>query len=178
MPTQVVSYQWLLSQLPEPRPQPVAQEAESRCPASTGTAHTHGRMLLLYFAAVLAKIELYQSSKNPSELGGAKGTRTPDPLLAKQVLFQLSYSPARRRYKATRSACPVRWAAPAVQPRSAAARAAASQAQNLGPDQSGPRTRALTRTRAPIQVLNRPTPARDRQPSRQPSSRPPAPHSR
>jgi hypothetical protein len=25
--------------------------------------------------------------------GGAKGTRTPDPLLAKQVLFQLSYSP-------------------------------------------------------------------------------------
>jgi hypothetical protein len=24
---------------------------------------------------------------------GAKGTRTPDPLLAKQVLFQLSYSP-------------------------------------------------------------------------------------
>src|ERR1700720_3919678 len=90
---------------------------------------------------------------------GAKGTRTPDPLLAKQVLFQLSYSPARRRYKATRSACPVRWAAPAAQPR-AAARAAASQAQNLGRTQSGPRTRALTRTRAPIQVLNRPTPAR------------------
>jgi hypothetical protein len=27
------------------------------------------------------------------EWGGAKGTRTPDPLLAKQVLFQLSYSP-------------------------------------------------------------------------------------
>src|SRR5262249_47078559 len=26
--------------------------------------------------------------------GGAKGTRTPDPLLAKQVLFQLSYSPS------------------------------------------------------------------------------------
>jgi hypothetical protein len=24
---------------------------------------------------------------------GARGTRTPDPLLAKQVLFQLSYSP-------------------------------------------------------------------------------------
>ena len=30
---------------------------------------------------------------------GAKGTRTPDPLLAKQVLFQLSYSPAPRRFK-------------------------------------------------------------------------------
>ena len=27
--------------------------------------------------------------------GGAKGTRTPDPLLAKQVLFQLSYSPGK-----------------------------------------------------------------------------------
>jgi hypothetical protein len=26
--------------------------------------------------------------------GGAKGTRTPGPLLAKQVLFQLSYSPS------------------------------------------------------------------------------------
>jgi hypothetical protein len=25
---------------------------------------------------------------------GAKGTRTPDPLLAKQVLYQLSYSPS------------------------------------------------------------------------------------
>jgi hypothetical protein len=25
--------------------------------------------------------------------GGAEGVRTPDPLLAKQVLFQLSYSP-------------------------------------------------------------------------------------
>ena len=40
----------------------------------------------------------YQESES-----GAKGTRTPDPLLAKQVLFQLSYSPARRRYKGTRS---------------------------------------------------------------------------
>ena len=28
--------------------------------------------------------------------GGARGTRTPDPVLAKHVLFQLSYSPARR----------------------------------------------------------------------------------
>jgi hypothetical protein len=33
--------------------------------------------------------------------GGAKGTRTPDPLLAKQVLFQLSYSPELRRSKGT-----------------------------------------------------------------------------
>jgi hypothetical protein len=32
--------------------------------------------------------------------GGAKGTRTPDPLLAKQVLFQLSYSP--RKLQVTR----------------------------------------------------------------------------
>ena len=47
---------------------------------------------------------------------GAKGTRTPDPLVANQVLFQLSYSPARRRYKGTRSAHPVRGAAPAAPP--------------------------------------------------------------
>src|SRR5262249_6925546 len=33
--------------------------------------------------------------------GGARGTRTPDPLLAKQVLFQLSYSPELRRSKGT-----------------------------------------------------------------------------
>jgi hypothetical protein len=31
-----------------------------------------------------------------NSLSGAKETRTPDPLLAKQVLFQLSYSPALR----------------------------------------------------------------------------------
>src|SRR5262245_62817407 len=33
--------------------------------------------------------------------GGARGTRTPDRLLAKQVLFQLSYSPELRRSKGT-----------------------------------------------------------------------------
>src|SRR5215472_2212142 len=41
------------------------------------------------------------------DLGGAKGTRTPDPLLAKQVLFQLSYSPervARARLHSSRAA--------------------------------------------------------------------------
>ena len=41
-----------------------------------------------------------ETSKNVSTfgcgkvmIGGAEGTRTPDPLLAKQVLSQLSYSP-------------------------------------------------------------------------------------
>jgi hypothetical protein len=33
--------------------------------------------------------------------GGAKGARTPDPLLAKQVLFQLSYSPEMSPAKGT-----------------------------------------------------------------------------
>jgi len=33
---------------------------------------------------------------------GAKGARTPDPLLAKQVLFQLSYSPEMSPAKGTR----------------------------------------------------------------------------
>ncbi len=46
----------------------------------------------------------YQESES-----GAKGTRTPDPLLAKQVLFQLSYSPAQRRYKRTRSGRQHQW---------------------------------------------------------------------
>jgi hypothetical protein len=72
---------------------------------------------------------------------GAKGTRTPDPLLAKQVLFQLSYSPvprrfsspASRRYKGTRSPptqrapqqrALIRGAAPAKQPQAAQIQAA------------------------------------------------------
>ena len=33
-------------------------------------------------------------------LGGDEGTRTPDPLLAKQVLYQLSYIPANERLRA------------------------------------------------------------------------------
>ena len=38
--------------------------------------------------------ETRESASDLRFLGsGAKGTRTPDPLLAKQVLFQLSYSP-------------------------------------------------------------------------------------
>jgi hypothetical protein len=36
--------------------------------------------------------------------GGAKRARTADPLLAKQVLFQLSYSPVMRPPKPTRAA--------------------------------------------------------------------------
>src|SRR6516225_3601584 len=40
-------------------------------------------------------------SRYGADLGGARGTRTPDPLLAKQVLFQLSYSPEFRRSKGT-----------------------------------------------------------------------------
>ncbi|MCW2908782.1 MAG: LacI family transcriptional regulator, partial [Actinomycetia bacterium] len=66
---------------------------------------------------------------------GAKGTRTPDPLLAKQVLFQLSYSPAQRRYQATRSGCPVRGAAPAAPPQPGETQAAPrAQSQAALPD--------------------------------------------
>lgn len=32
--------------------------------------------------------------ERPGHRGGAEGTRTPDPLAASQVLYQLSYSPA------------------------------------------------------------------------------------
>ena len=62
---------------------------------------------------------------------GAKGTRTPDPLVANQVLFQLSYSPARRRYKVTRSGRPVRGAAPAAPPQVACPPAPVSPAHEL-----------------------------------------------
>jgi hypothetical protein len=31
-----------------------------------------------------------------ADFNGGKGTRTPDPLLAKQVLSQLSYTPGKR----------------------------------------------------------------------------------
>ena len=34
-----------------------------------------------------------RSSPQRAKCGGAEGTRTPNPLLAKQVLYQLSYSP-------------------------------------------------------------------------------------
>jgi hypothetical protein len=35
----------------------------------------------------------YVSGLGPGEYGGREGIRTPDPLLAKQVLSQLSYTP-------------------------------------------------------------------------------------
>src|ERR1017187_281211 len=48
---------------------------------------------------------------------GAKGTRTPDPLLAKQVLFQLSYSPRRaHRLPAVRWECDQAVSLPALPP--------------------------------------------------------------
>src|ERR1039457_940957 len=53
-------------------------------------------------------------------LGGAKGTRTPDPLLAKQVLFQLSYSPSVNLVPPTRRTragpAPSRWTCHAAAP--------------------------------------------------------------
>src|SRR5947207_9556116 len=65
--------------------------------ASSGRWGHLMRSRLLYFAAVqpapAVRISLLTC--------GARGTRTPDPLLAKQVLFQLSYSPELRRSKGT-----------------------------------------------------------------------------
>ncbi len=51
------------------------------------------KTLLLYFAAVRPSGRLLSSSKNISDLGGAKEIRTPDLLHAMQALYQLSYSP-------------------------------------------------------------------------------------
>jgi hypothetical protein len=47
-----------------------------------------GSDLVAVYAVEASDLARYQD-----RLSGAKGTRTPDPLLAKQVLFQLSYSP-------------------------------------------------------------------------------------
>ena len=44
-------------------------------------------------------------------IGGAEGTRTPDPLHAKQVLSQLSYSPTIDDVNATEAA----WCSPLLQ---------------------------------------------------------------
>jgi hypothetical protein len=55
-------------------------------PKFPGGALSPTRMERVLRASDLAR---YQDSN-----GGAKGTRTPDPLLAKQVLYQLSYSPS------------------------------------------------------------------------------------
>ena len=38
---------------------------------------------------------------NPKKFGGGKGTRTPDPLLAKQMLSQLSYAPKLEKQNCT-----------------------------------------------------------------------------
>ena len=99
---------------------------------------------------------------------GAKGTRTPDPLLAKQVLFQLSYSPAPRRFKGTRSApaqraaelrLSVRGVAPAKQ-----SRAGQIQAAPPAQTQAGPPTQTQAANRAQQAQQTRASPAPDRPP--------------
>src|SRR6202044_3038652 len=102
---------------------------------------------------------------------GAKGTRTPDPLLAKQVLFQLSYSPAPRRFKGTRSAparraaelrLSVRGGAPAKRGWAAPTRGAPpAQTQAAPPTQ----TQAANRTQQPRQTRAPPAPDRPPQPA-------------
>jgi hypothetical protein len=118
----------LPAQHPDPssvrrRPQPPARAK----PCSNACAASHAVL-----GAVLCCCTTAPVFRNMFLTSGAKGTRTPDPLLAKQVLFQLSYSPAPRRFKGTRSAPaqrapqqgPVRGAAPAEQPRAAKSQAA------------------------------------------------------
>ena len=56
--------------------------------------HRPCRALLLHFAAAHAiKEDLLVGLKVPLTRGGAKGTRTPNPLLAKQVRYQLRHGP-------------------------------------------------------------------------------------
>jgi hypothetical protein len=52
---------------------------------------------LSYAPASHASERLFTQRQRPPWPGGDEGTRTPDPLLAKQVLYQLSYIPKRQR---------------------------------------------------------------------------------
>jgi hypothetical protein len=54
---------------------------------------THGWRLRTRWVSTLGVIRHLLILSRDVLPGGAKGARTPDPLLAKQVLFQLSYSP-------------------------------------------------------------------------------------
>jgi hypothetical protein len=48
---------------------------------------------LLHMAAVLGLMSIFRDSKPAADLGGAEGTRTPDPLVANEVRYQLRHSP-------------------------------------------------------------------------------------
>ena len=52
-----------------------------------------GRELSVELSAITAFPDLKRSAEIPQKHGGAERDRTADPLLAKQVLSQLSYSP-------------------------------------------------------------------------------------
>ena len=97
------------------------------------------------------------------ELGsGAKGTRTPDPLLAKQVLFQLSYSPERGapRVPGARPGTRSPAAAPAVRPVRRALRRAPQATSSAGAAASGrPPASVVGAWRSPAAGASVPAPA-------------------
>ena len=56
---------------------------------TTFALDTHG----LFLAYLIVKEHFFRKGNPRKKLGGAERARTADPLLAKQVLSQLSYSP-------------------------------------------------------------------------------------
>src|SRR5262249_41361802 len=58
-----------VAHLPEPRPQPVAQEPELRCPASTGIAHAHGTDLATEMAPAVISTKVDMCSDLVGDTG-------------------------------------------------------------------------------------------------------------
>ena len=83
------------------RQQAPAPEDREKMISQIPPKHPEGPTPALRVEPVLRAADLARYQESGS---GARGTRTPDPVLAKHVLFQLSYSPARRapRVPATR----------------------------------------------------------------------------
>jgi hypothetical protein len=68
-----------VAQLPEPRPQPVAQEPEPRCPASTGTAHLTDEQTWSKHGRESASDQAKEMVKTPGQNGCAARDSNPEP---------------------------------------------------------------------------------------------------
>jgi integrase len=123
------------------RQQAPAREDREKMISQIPPKHSEGPTPAIRVEPVLRASELAKYQESGS---GARGTRTPDPVLAKHVLFQLSYSPARRAPRV-----------PAARGRPGAARPAAA------PVAPGPARRghAPPRLPRPRPALARPAPS-------------------
>ena len=100
-----------VSQLPEPRPQPVAREPEPRCQASTEIAQLRSTAAAVLRCCTDMKKAGFRDRNRPLTWSGAKGIRTPDLLHAMHHGF-VRGSPRRsgsRRSERDDCLTPSRW---------------------------------------------------------------------